>query len=94
VLVAAAGFYIYSQSSKGSELAGTIPPTTVQAMSLQAQFKGPLQDTVIQRWHDPQTGATCYVYLPVVVQHSPPTPTGYIQYGANGIGSIACLPKR
>jgi hypothetical protein len=30
-------------------------------------------------------------FQPVVVQHSPPTPTGFVQYGANGIGSISCL---
>ena len=59
---------------------------------LEAQFRGPLKDTVIQRWKDPQTGATCYVYLPIVVEHSPQTPTGYVQYGANGVGSISCAP--
>lgn len=61
-------------------------------MQLQAQYAGPLQDTVIQRWRDPVDGTVCYIYLPVIVQHSPPTPTGLVQYGANGIGSISCLP--
>ena len=67
-------------------------PTQVGHMVLKAQFAGPLKDTVVQRWEDPATGNTCYIYLPVVVQHSPPTPTGFVQYGANGIGSISCLP--
>lgn len=66
-------------------------PTQVGRMVLKAQFAGPLKDTVVQRWEDPATGNTCYIYLPVVVQHSPPTPTGFVQYGANGIGSISCL---
>ena len=66
-------------------------PTQVGHMVLKAQFTGPLKDTVVQRWEDPATGNTCYIYLPVVVQHSPPTPTGFVQYGANGIGSISCL---
>jgi hypothetical protein len=66
-------------------------PTQVGRMALKAQFVGPLKDTVVQRWEDPATGNTCYIYLPVVVQHSPPTPTGFVQYGANGIGSISCL---
>lgn len=66
-------------------------PTQIGHMILKAQFAGPLKDTVVQRWEDPQTGNTCYIYLPVVVQHSPPTPTGFVQYGANGTGSISCL---
>jgi hypothetical protein len=67
-------------------------PTQMGHMVLKAQFAGPLKDTVVQRWEDPATGNTCYIYLPVIVQHSPPTPTGFVQYGANGIGSISCLP--
>jgi len=53
-------------------------------------FAGPLQDTVIQRWRDPQTGTLCYLYLPFTVQHGPQTPTGSVQYGSNTIGSISC----
>lgn len=63
-------------------------------MQLQAQYAGPLKDTVIQRWRDPVDGTICYVYLPILVQHSPSTATGLVQYGANGIGSISCLPGR
>ena len=69
-------------------------PDAVQHMELQAQFSGPLKDTVIQRWKDPSSGVVCYLYLPIVVQHSPTTPTGFVQYGANHIGSISCLPPR
>ncbi len=61
-------------------------------MQLERQFAGPLQDTIIQRWRDPVDGAVCYIYLPITAAHTPPTPTGYVQYGANTIGSLSCLP--
>jgi len=62
-------------------------------MQLERQYAGPLRDTVIQRWRDPTDGTLCYVYLPITAQHSPPTPSGFVQYGANTIGSISCLPS-
>jgi hypothetical protein len=62
-------------------------------MQLERQFAGPLQDTVIQRWRDPVDGTICYIYLPISVQHTPTTATGFVQYGANSIGSINCLPN-
>ena len=58
---------------------------------LERQFAGPLQDTIIQRWRDPVDGTVCYIYLPITAQHSPPTGSGYVQYGANTIGSISCV---
>jgi hypothetical protein len=61
-------------------------------MQLERQFAGPLQDTVVQRWRDPVDGTICYFYLPISVQHSPTTVTGFVQYGSNGIGSINCIP--
>jgi hypothetical protein len=60
-------------------------------MQLERQFAGPLQDTIIQRWRDPVDGTVCYIYLPITAQHSPPTGSGYVQYGANAIGSISCV---
>lgn len=60
-------------------------------MVLERQFAGPLQDTVIQRLRDPVDGTVCYVYLPISVAHTPPTATGFVQYGPNGIGSINCM---
>ena len=60
-------------------------------MEMQAQYAGPLQDTLIQRWRDPVDGTICYLYLPAIVAHSPPTTAGVVQYGANGIGSISCF---
>jgi hypothetical protein len=59
-------------------------------MQLERQFAGPLQDTIIQRWRDPADGTICYIYLPITAPHSPPTESGYVQYGANTIGSISC----
>lgn len=60
-------------------------------MQLERQFAGPLQDTIIQRWRDPADGTVCYLYLPITVQHSLPTASGYVEYGPNTIGSISCL---
>lgn len=62
-------------------------------MQLERQYAGPLQDTLIQRWRDPVDGTTCYLYIPVSVQHSPPMAAGFVQYGANTIGSISCMPS-
>jgi hypothetical protein len=59
-------------------------------MQLERQFAGPLQDTIIQRWRDPVDGTICYIYLPITAPHSPLTAAGYVQYGANTIGSISC----
>jgi hypothetical protein len=61
-------------------------------MELQQQFGGPLRDTIVQRLRDPYDGTVCYLYLPMVAQHTPPTQSGYVQYGANTIGSISCVP--
>jgi hypothetical protein len=61
-------------------------------MQLERQFAGPLQDTIVQRWRDPADGTVCYIYLPITAAHSPPTESGFVQYGANTIGSISCFP--
>ena len=60
-------------------------------MQLVRQFAGPLQDTIIQVWRDPADGVLCYIYLPITVQHSAPVQSGYVQYGANTLGSISCF---
>lgn len=75
-----------AQAQNGGEWAG------LPRMKLERQFAGPLQDTVIQRWRDPIDGVVCYIYLPITAAHTPPTPTGFVQYGANTIGSLSCLP--
>ena len=60
-------------------------------MKLERQFAGPLQDTIIQRWRDPADGTICYIYLPITAAHSTPTASGFVQYGANAIGSMSCF---
>ena len=106
VAVGAAGYWlgknpsaIPSASSDNQPTAGTITdqqqsPTTIGRWEMQAQFEGPLKDTVVQRWRDPATGVLCYIYLPVIVQHSQPLQNGMVHYGSNGTGSISCVgPK-
>jgi hypothetical protein len=61
-------------------------------MTLEVVFAGPLRDTIIQRWRDPVDGMICYLYMPITAQHSTPLPSGFVQYGANSIGSISCVP--
>ena len=63
-------------------------------MQLEAVYAGPLKDTTIQRWRDPVGEVVCYLYIPFTAQHSPPTPSGYVQYGPNSIGAISCVPGR
>ena len=33
----------------------------------------------------------CYIYLPLLATHSPPSAPGYVQYGAGTMGSISCI---
>ena len=65
-------------------------PPQFAHMELQGQFAGPLAGTIIQRWRDPVDGTICYIYLPMVVHHTP-APSGYVEYGSNPIGAISCL---
>jgi hypothetical protein len=63
-------------------------------MQLERQFAGPLQDTLVQRWRDPADGTICYIYLPITAEHSPPTQSGYVQYGANHwIDQLHCCAR-
>ena len=61
-------------------------------MLLEKIFRGPLRDTIIQRWRDPVDGTVCFLYLPISAPIIPP-PAGqaYAQYGGNQIGSISCV---
>ena len=63
-------------------------------MQLEGNFAGPLKDTTIQRWRDTSENVVCYIYAPFNAQHSTPTATGYVVYGANQIGTISCVPGR
>lgn len=59
-------------------------------MSLSRQFAGPLPETAIQRFVDPETGVLCYLYTPYRVPHER-NETGVLIYGPNNIGSISCV---
>ena len=59
-------------------------------MILEKIYRGPLKDTVIQRWRDPVDGSVCYLYLPISVPLVS-NPAGYAQYGAAGVGNISCV---
>jgi hypothetical protein len=99
IALALSGAFNHGPSAPGgTQLAanGQAPAQAQQApqighMQLQAQYMGPLRDTVIQRWRDPADGTTCYIYLPVIVQHAP-GPNNLVTYGGNNIGNISCLP--
>ncbi len=60
-------------------------------MLLEKVYRGPLRDTIIQRWRDPIDGTVCFLYIPISAPLLPPSPEGYVQYGANQIGSISCI---
>ena len=64
---------------------------TIPTMQLEGLYRGPLRDTVVQRWRDPVDGTVCYLYIPINAQHSAPNETGYVQYGPNVIGSVSCV---
>ena len=60
-------------------------------MLLEKVYRGPLRDTIIQRWRDPIDGSVCFLYLPISAPLAPQSQSGYAQYGPNQIGSISCI---
>jgi hypothetical protein len=97
VALALSGAFSHGPAPGGTQFAANTqmpaqpqPATQIGHMQLQAQYMGPLRDTVIQRWRDPVDGTVCYIYLPVIVQHGA-GPNNLVQYGPNSIGSISCL---
>jgi hypothetical protein len=61
-------------------------------MVLEQVFRGPLQDTVIQRWRDPIDGMVCYTFVPISTPFQKPPGAPYVQYQAP-IGTISCAPS-
>jgi hypothetical protein len=60
-------------------------------MLLERVYRGPLRDTVVQRFRDPVDGTVCFLYIPISAPLLPPQPASpYVQYGPNTIGSISC----
>jgi hypothetical protein len=61
-------------------------------MNLEQVYRGPLRDTVIQRWRDPMNSIICYIYLPISAPLAASQPgSAFVQYGPNTIGSISCM---
>jgi hypothetical protein len=89
--VALSAVSLWFPSTGFADSGAAVPWSKLPRMELERQFAGPLQDTIIQRWRDPADGTACYVYLPITAQHSSPTESGYVQYGANIIGTISCV---
>jgi hypothetical protein len=72
----------------------TVEWAKLPPMQLERQYAAPLQDTVIQRWRDPVDGTICYIYLPIRVVHSPPTGSGYVQYGPTTCNTVPTRSAR
>ncbi len=83
-----------AQNQTSNDAALNLNKPHLPRMTLQAQYAGPLADTVVQRWRDPVDGTVCYLYLPIVVHHSKSKVPGYVEYGGNYVGSIACMPPQ
>jgi hypothetical protein len=60
-------------------------------MLLEKVYRGPLRDTIVQRWRDPIDGSVCFLYIPISTPLLPQPAEGYMQYGPNQIGSISCI---
>ena len=67
------------------------PKPELPLMELQAQYQGPFEDTIIQRWRDPIDGRVCYLYIPSQVNRDRRDDSPFLDYGANAIGSISCM---
>ena len=87
---------LFSQFAAAQAEAQGNPKSQADSFILEGQFRGPFQDTLIQRWFDRSNGVVCYLYIPVIV---PGTPSGLGQggqpsprvYGPNQLGSISCV---
>ncbi len=62
-------------------------------MLLERVYRGPLRDTVVQRWRDPIDGTVCFLYIPMSAPLLPPQSANqpYVHYGPNTIGSLSCV---
>src|SRR3954452_14205675 len=72
-------------------LAQAVKWGSIPTMQLEGLYRGPLRDTVVQRWRDPVGGNICYLFIPMGQEHAPANASGYVQYGPNTIGSISCV---
>jgi hypothetical protein len=77
---------------QSSSITGGAPASTPKfpSLALSRQFAGPLAETAIQRFIDPETGVVCYLYTPYFVPNTR-NEGGQVVYGANSIGTISCV---
>ena len=61
-------------------------------MIFEREFAGPVTDTIIRRWRDPDNGAQCYIYAPISAKVAGLAAAGPAGYKADAIGSISCIP--
>lgn len=103
-------FLIFANTLMADEVArkdnAVLSGKQTESFILEAQFAGPHQDTIIQRWVDKARNNTCYLYIPVVVptlvsSQDKNTQAGLSQatkqpkvYGANNLGSISCIKSQ
>lgn len=85
-----AGAQTPQKSGKPDTAAASAASPKLPPMTLTQQFSGPLQDTAIQRFVDPETGVVCYLYTPYAVPNGRDE-KGRLVYGANTIGNISCV---
>jgi hypothetical protein len=88
------GAFIQSAFAQTDPSGAIRPPA--DSFVLEGQFRGPFQDTLIQRWSDKSNGVVCYLYIPVIVPGSPSGLNSGAQpspkvYGPNQLGSISCV---
>jgi len=62
-------------------------------MLLEKMYRGPLRDTIIQRWRDPIDGSVCFVYMPISAPLLPPTAEGYVGR-TRSAPSVASIRRR
>lgn len=87
------GTAVSSMSASAPAPHAAVPPAPtpkLAPLTLTQQFSGPLQDTAIQRFIDPETGVVCYLYTPYTVPNGR-NERGQLVYGTNNIGNISCV---
>jgi hypothetical protein len=67
--------------------------SSLPSMQIEAYYRAPLVDTMIQRLRDPIDGSVCFLYVPIEAQHSRRGASGYVSYGSNNIGALSCFPN-
>ncbi len=86
-----------SPAAPSSPAAAAPPPggsaewSNFPTMLLEKVYRGPLRDTIVQRWRDPIDGSVCFLYIPISTPLLPQPAEGFMQYGPNQIGSISCI---